>query len=151
MKTDLFLFFPVIFALLIVSCSNSGSSTLNEDPLLKQGAYYFFQMSNENNQPLAEGRMKIVYKKNLIISGIYELTKVYNDSAPGLNTMKDTFSGKESKNDNAVYLNMNPKVSDNNIIFEFNVSNNKIKGKWYYTTLLGIKAEGILTGNDIEN
>ena len=146
MKTDLLLFFPVIFALLNVSCSNSGSSTLNEDSLLKQDASYFFQMSDENNQPLAEGIMKIVYKKNLIISGIYELTKVYNDSVPGLNTMKNTFSGKESKDDNAVYLNMNPKISDSNIIFEFIVSNDRIKGRWYYSTLMGIKAEGKLSG-----
>jgi hypothetical protein len=151
MKTDLLLFFPVIFALLNFSCSNSGSTTLNEDSLLKQGASYFFQMSDGNNQPLAEGKMKIVYKKNLIISGIYELTKVYNDSAPGLNTMKDTFSGKESKDDNAVYLNMNPKISDNNIIFEFNVSNNKIVGRWYYSTFLGKKAEGKLSGKEIAN
>lgn len=150
MRTGLFLLLLLIFALLYFSCSNSGSSVLNESPYLKKGAFYSFKMSDENNKPLAEGIMKIVYKTNLYISGTYELTKVHDNSVPGLNSMQGEFSGKESKDDNAVYLNMNPKIADNNIIFEFNVSNDKFEGTWYYSTFAGRKAKGILSGNKIE-
>lgn len=150
MRTGLFSLFTLICAFLYFSCSNSGNSVLNESSCLKQGAYYLFKMSDENNKPLAEGIMKIARKTNLDISGTYEFTKIHNDSVPGLNTMQGDFSGKESKDDYAVFLNMNPKIADNNIIFEFNVSNNKFEGTWYYTTFVGKKAKGVLSGNKTE-
>jgi hypothetical protein len=107
-------------------------------------------MNDSNNQPLLEGKFKIVYIKNGNISGIYEISKRYNASFPGINLSGGAFSGTESSENNAVFMNMNPKISDNNIFFEFNISNEKIEGRWYHSTMLGKKAEGKLTGKKID-
>lgn len=151
MRISVLFLFYIIPVFTVYSCVGSDDTTKNADSYLQSGAYYYFQMSDSNNRQLVEGKMKIAYKKNLIISGTYEISKIFSDSVPGINTMKGTFSGNENKDDKSVFFNMNPKISDNNIFFEFNVSNNKIEGRWYHSTMLGKKAVGKLSGNKISD
>ncbi len=144
-------FILLFFSLVYFSCGNVDCSTKDIDTYyLAEGGTYFFKMEDKNNQPILEGTIFVKYRKGLIMSGTYEITKIYNESYPGINSMLGTFTAKESEDDNTVYLNTNPKIADDNIIFEFNLMKNKIEGKWYRTTMKGKVDEGNLSGNFVE-
>jgi len=151
MKLIITIFIFGIISVLFYSCGNVDCSTSDIDSYyLQEGGSYFFKMCDESGKPLAEGIMKIAVKKKLDLSGTYSLTIIHSDSTPGINSMKGLFGGKESEDDNTVLLNMNPKVSDNNVIFEFNLMKNKIEGKWYHSTYKGRVYTGKLEGLKIK-
>lgn len=148
MKIFLLLFLSIIILISFTSCGNFDCSTKDIDSYyLAEGGTYFFRMEDVNKQPILEGVLKVQKRKGLSMSGTYEITKVYKESYPGINSMMGTFTAKESDDDNTVYLNTNPKIADDNIIFEFNLMKNKIEGKWYRTTIKGKIDEGNLSGN----
>lgn len=150
MRISILLIFFVIQVFTVYSCGSSDGTTLILDHYIKTGAYYYFQLSDSINQPLIEGKFKVVYINNGNLSGIYEISKKFSDSFSGFNMNNGTFTGTESSDKNRVFMNMNPKISDNNIFLDFNVSNEKLEGIWYHSTMLGKKAEGKLSGKKID-
>lgn len=150
MKNYFFLL-SIFLSVLFYSCSNVDCTTKNIDMyFLAPGGTYFFKMQDKDGNPILEGIIYVKYRKKLNMSGTYEITKFYNESYPGIKSMMGTFTATESDDDNTVTLNTNPKIADDNIIFEFNLMKNKIEGKWYRTTMKGKIDEGILTGHFLE-
>ncbi|MCX7834395.1 MAG: hypothetical protein N2490_09330 [Ignavibacteria bacterium] len=141
----------LLLLLIFYSCSNVDCTTKEIDKYyLSAGGTYFFKMEDKDKKPILEGIIYVRYRTKLNMSGTYEITKIYNESYPGIKSMMGTFTAQESEDDNTVYLNTNPKIADDNIIFEFNLMKNKIEGKWYRTTLKGKIDEGDLSGHFIE-
>lgn len=150
MKITLYLF-VLFLSIVFYSCKNVDCTTKDIDKyFLSEGGSYFFRMEDKDKKPIVEGVIYVKYRKKLLMSGTYEITKIYNESYPGIKSMQGTFTATEEEDDNTVYLNTNPKIADDNIIFEFNLMKNKIEGKWYRTTLKGKVDEGNLSGYFIE-
>lgn len=151
MSKYILLSITLIFIFLSQGCKNVDCSLDKIDQyFLKAGSTYSFKMSDENYKPIAEGKIFISNKQRLNISGTYTVDSTYRNDYPGISNMKGEFTAKENEDDNTVTLNTNPKISDKNIIFEFNLRLNKIDGRWYCMTPQGRIAEGILTGIKIK-
>lgn len=136
-----------VFILLSQGCKNVDCSLDKIDQYyLKAGSAYSFKMLDEYGKSIAEGKIIVSFKQKLKISGTYTIDNVYQKSFSGLENMKDEFTASESENDNTVTMNMNPKITYNNVIFEFRLMMNKIEGRWYYNTPSDNKSEGDLTG-----
>ena len=143
-------FLLIILSVFIISskgCRNVDCSLDKIDQyFLKAGSAYSFSMQDENYKPIASGKILVSFKKKLNISGTYTLDTIYQKNYPWLDNMKGEFTATENSDDNTVTLNTNPKISNNNIIFEFNLRLNKITGSWYQSTTNGNKSEGNLIG-----
>jgi hypothetical protein len=103
---------------------------------------YSFTMEDSTSVPVAEGTLKVTDVKDSTISGTYNLSKIYQEQYPGLNTMKGIFSGTISASVSKAFLNMNPKISDNNIFVNLNIYKSYMDGDWYYSTMQGKNSQG---------
>ena len=103
---------------------------------------YSFVMEDSTSVPVADGTLKVTDIIDSTISGTYILSKIYQDQYPGLNTMKGIFSGIYNVSISKAFLNMNPKISDNNIFVNLNIYQTYLDGEWYYSTMQGKISQG---------
>ena len=91
---------------------------------------------------LLDGNINIKDYTNNKISGTYKFINVYNDSFPGYSSMRGKFNGNVNENENKVYINTNPLLSDYNVFLSLSMINDSLNGKWNLSTLKGIKNSG---------
>jgi hypothetical protein len=137
-RLELSAFYILIF--LIYGC-NSGKVEYADINFGKPDEYSFV-MQDTAMVNLAEGTLIVTHIKDSAISGKYNFSKVYKENFPGYNTMKGDFSGNYYSSSNKVFLNMNPKVSDNNVFVNLYLTKNSLAGEWTYSTLTGSDFKG---------
>jgi hypothetical protein len=132
-RLELSAFFVLI--LLLYGC-NSGKVEYAEINFNKPDEYSFVIEDNAMIK-LAEGILTVTDVKDSVISGVYNFSKVYNENFPGFNTMKGNFSGYSNASGYKVFLNMNPKISDNNVFVHLYKTSTSYYGEWTQTTFSG--------------
>lgn len=128
----------LIYIAFIVGC---GTSKIDKLKLTISGKYYFV-MYDSAAEKLAEGTMEIAEPDNTLLSGSYIFTKKYAEDFPAYSTMKQNFEGNLTDNGGKIFLNLNPKIADNNVFISADVSVDSLNGKWTYSTMKGIKDSG---------
>jgi len=138
---------PVFLVVFLFSCNhgNTGGSGIGVSNLDE----YSFVMSDSLSSPVAEGTLTVTDLKDSLISGTYNISKVYQDQYPGINTMKGYFSGVYNPVSNKLFLNMNPKVSDNNVFVKLTIYKSYLGGEWYYSTMVGKVSQGYFKANKL--
>jgi hypothetical protein len=129
-----------IFIFLLCGC-NSGKVEY-ADINFNQPDEYSFVMEDTAMVKLAEGTLTVTDIKDSAVSGNYNFSKVYKENFPGYNTMKGNFSGNYSPSGNKVFLNMNPKVTDNNVFVNLYITKTSLVGEWTYSTFSGTGSKG---------
>ena len=128
---------PVFLIILFLQLGcNSGKVEYAEINFNKPDEYTFIMEDNAMIK-LAEGTLTITDIKDSVISGNYIFSKVYNENFPGFNTMKGNFSGYFSDSGTKVFLNMNPKISDNNVFVNLYKTSTSYYGEWRHSTMAG--------------
>jgi len=137
-RLELSAFFIIIF--LLYGC-NSGKVE-HADINFGSPDEYSFIMEDTAMVTLAEGTLNVTNIKDSAISGTYNFSKVYNSNFPGYSSMRGNFSGYINFSNSKVFLNMNPKVSDNNIFINLYITKTSLVGEWTYSTFSGVRSRG---------
>lgn len=125
----------LIFLFLLFGCNSSNVKYAEID--FSKSHQYTFVMKDNAMIKLAEGILIVTDVKDSVISGTYNFSKVYNENFSGFNTMKGNFSGYRNATGDRVFLNMNPKISDNNIFVTLYKTQKSFYGEWTHSTITG--------------
>lgn len=134
MKLKLFCNYALfIFSVIIISCSGSDKTEKN------YSLYDFIFYDSTGTDTIAAGTLKLSTLKQKT-SGFYKINRkaaefpIQNDSS----VCEGTYDSAK----NSLWLNMNPKLADNNVFVTAVLLNNKLEGDWVYSTMKGIKDKG---------
>jgi hypothetical protein len=134
--------FPAIFLMLFIlyGC-NTGKVEYAEVNFSKPDEYFFI-MEDSVKTTIAEGTLKIVEIQDSVVSGTYNFSKVYKENFSGYSSMKGIFSGFFYVYSNKAFLDMNPKIADNNVYVSVSIFSKSIEGEWYHSSLVGTSSKG---------
>jgi len=130
----------IILAAGLFSCGSSNYDDM-EDLTFKEGEYLFVMTDSINNK-LVDGIFNIENLVDNNISGTYKVTKEYVEDFPGSSTMRGEFNGKLSPDGKSAFVNTNPKILDANVLIRLTEGKVTYKGRWEYSTMMGIRAWG---------
>ena len=148
-KKTIVLFFTFFtLAYIYFGCTSASNNYVANDVHLYKN--YKFSMLDSLNNILLDGNININDYKNNKIGGTYNFINVYNDSFPGYSSMKGKFSGTVNGNENKVYINTNPLISDYNILLSLSIIQDSLNGKWNLSTMKGIKNSGYFVATKIQ-
>lgn len=99
-------------------------------------------MTDTSGSKLVEGILHIKDYDNEKISGTYTKDKVYSDNFPGFSSMKGSFSGNVDIKEKKAFLNLNPKLADNNIFINIEIKKDTLNGKWTFSNMTGAVSTG---------
>jgi hypothetical protein len=98
---------------------------------------YYYTISDSLENKLVDGVINISDCEGEKIGGTYSKDKIYNDTFPGYGSLKGFFSGNVDVKEKKAFINLNPKIADNNIFVNIEISKESLKGKWTYSTMRG--------------
>ena len=141
MKKSNFVILSIFFVYAVVS-GCQGSKTDSEKRTLK--GKYNFTLSDTLNMMLAEGTAEILKHENKIISGNYKVTAMYAEDPYGLSNLdkEGNFEGQADESSGKLFINMNPKLADNNVFLNLEWKKDTLAGTWTHSTMTGVKAKG---------
>lgn len=98
---------------------------------------YYYTISDSIDNKLVDGVINISDCEGDKISGTYSKDKIFSDSFPGYSSLKGFFSGNVDAKEKKAFINLNPKIADNNIFISIEINKENLKGKWTYSTMRG--------------
>ncbi|MGH2574414.1 MAG: hypothetical protein ACRDFC_01805 [Ignavibacteria bacterium] len=145
MKKYYYIIYISTFICFIIGCSSS-SIKVERNALIGVSNFTIYD-STEGK--IGEGILEIKKNDNNILSGIYKIMK-YPDVFPDYWPKEGFFEGNYNSNDNKIFLNMNPKLADNNVFINASRQNDSLFGKWSYSTILGESASGVFKAGKVK-
>lgn len=146
-----YLYIITAFVVLTVTysgCTNCADKEVVYSPFVKSFlGNYSFKMTDSTGATLVEG---VISPKDFIdpnISGLYTVTNFVQSSFKSEINQSGNFSGILEEKTKKVFVNLNPKVSDNNIFLRLEVIGADLKGTWEKSTLMGLKGKGNFTAS----
>lgn len=115
-------------------CTTSCTSESCKDLICGK---YYYTMTDSIDNKLVEGVINISDCENDKISGTYSKDKIHNDNFPGYSSLKGFFSGNVEVKEKKAFINLNPKIADNNIFVNIEIKKESLTGKWTYSTMRG--------------
>lgn len=106
---------------------------------------YNFELKDSLGEKILEGTIQPKIFADPEISGIYNITKYYKNDYNSLLGSTAKFSGNLDEKSKKGFINLNPKLADNNIFLRFDVKTNDLTGTWENSTMAGIRAKGEFT------
>ncbi|MBI5403179.1 MAG: hypothetical protein HY959_07240 [Ignavibacteriae bacterium] len=103
---------------------------------------YNYTMTDTSGTKLVEGIIYIKDYDNEKISGTYTKDKVYTENFAGFSSMKGSFSGNVEIKEKKAFLNLNPKLADNNIFINIEIKKDSLNGKWTFSNMRGAVSTG---------
>ena len=141
-----YLYIITVFVVLVVAysgCTNCADKEVVYSPFVKSFlGNYSFKMIDSTGKTLVEGTIS---PKDFIdpnISGLYTITNFVEGSFKSEINQSGNFTGILEEKTKKVFVNMNPKVADNNIFLRLEVFGNELKGTWEKSTMMGLKGKG---------
>ena len=146
-----YLYLLTAFVLLVVTysgCTNCADKEAVYTPFVKSlFGNYNFRMTDTTGATLVEG---IIIPKEFIdpnISGTYTVTNFLESSFKTEINQSGNFTGVLDEKARKIFVNMNPKVADNNIFLRLEVVGTELKGTWEKSTMMGLKGKGNFTAS----
>lgn len=127
---------PLVF---LMACS---SSTSNVEDLIFTKSDYSFSMFDTTGNLLANGVFTITTINGNDVSGSYRFNQGSVQNFPGRESMTGSFSGQLSENQKNLWVNTNPKLSDNNVFMNITAGKFSYLGDWRYSTMRGSLSSG---------
>lgn len=135
MKKIYFLFlFPLIY---YYGCTGGCSTSCSADCWDLICGKYYYTIYDSLDSKLVEGVINISDCVGNTIGGTYSKDKIYNDTFSGYASLKGFFNGNVDTKEKKANINLNPKISDNNIYINIDIKKESLTGKWTYSTMKG--------------
>jgi hypothetical protein len=148
------LYYNVILYLLgasLIGCTQCHNKEITTSAFVETVlSDYVFTMSDTYGSKILDGNLSLKVYIEPEFSGTYTKTTVYRESFAGLSTMSGSCTGKLNEKDKSGFINMNPKISDNNIMINFRVQGDALTGTWTYSTMTGSRDNGVFTATKIK-
>ncbi len=106
-------------------------------------ASYDFTMTDSLGNKVAEGQFRPKIFEDPDITGFTKVFNVYNDRYKTILGAGGNFFGTLDEKNKKGFVNLNPKIADNNIFLRFSVTDNELNGTWEYSTMRGIVEKGV--------
>ena len=133
----------VLLAVIYSGCTNCTDKEVVYSPFVKSLlGNYNFSMTDSSGITIVEGIIspKEFYDPN--ISGTYSVTNFIKNSFKSEINQSGSFTGVLDEKARKVFVNMNPKVADNNIFLRLEVVGTELKGTWEKSTMMGLQGKG---------
>ena len=111
---------------------------------------YVYTMSDIQGSKILDGNLNLNVYIEPGFSGVYSKITIYRESFAGLSTMTGSCTGTLDEKNKSGFMNMNPKISDNNVFINFKISGDSLTGTWTYSTMTGSRDNGIFTAVKIK-
>ncbi|MFA5011846.1 MAG: hypothetical protein WC644_07790 [Ignavibacteria bacterium] len=132
-----------ILSLIYSGCTNCSEKEVVYSPFVKSFlGNYNFKMTDSIGNTLVEG---IISPKDYVdpnIVGTYTVTNFIESSFKSEIYQSGSFTGILDEKTKKAFVNLNPKVADNNIFLRLEVFGNELKGTWEKSTVMGLKGKG---------
>jgi hypothetical protein len=144
MKKYLTLFvLTVVLTLSISGCMRCQNNTVFTSPLVESFlANYNFVMTDSTGVTILEGTMKPKIFEDPDFTGVFAITKVNDTRYYSVIPQGGKFSGVIDEKNKKAFVNLNPRISDNNAFLRFDIKENELNGTWEKSTMMGIKEKG---------
>ena len=144
MKNYLYLIMAFAFLAATYSgCTNCADKEVVYSPFVKSlFGNYNFSMTDSTGKIIVEGTISPKDFNDPNISGIYTVTNFIESSFKSEINQSGSFTGVLDEKARKVFVNMNPKISDNNIYLRLEVIGTELKGTWEKSTMMGLKGNG---------
>jgi hypothetical protein len=140
MLKKIFYFILVVVSVACYGCAGNDAKT----PAVIKEENYKYSFSDTSDIPFIEGKMKLFINGDRLI-GEYTIDTSFSERPSGFSSLPGALSGNietsETK-EKTVFLNMNPKLADNNIFVYTVIASDSLKGYWVHSSMVGIKAKG---------
>jgi len=127
----------MVFSVMYFGCVGNDSQTSSK-VLADNYKYSFFDTSGNS---FIEGKMKLLASGERL-TGEYTVDTSFGDRPSGFSSLPGILSGNINTKEMAVFLNLNPKIADNNIFVYASLVQDSLNGYWVQSTMVGIKAKG---------
>jgi len=144
MKKYLTLFvLTVVLTFAISGCMRCQNNTVFTSPLVESFlANYNFVMTDSTGVTILEGTMKPKIFEDPDFTGVFAVTKVIDARYTTVIPQGGKFSGVIDEKNRKGFINLNPRISDNNAFLRFDIKENELTGTWEKSTMMGIKEKG---------
>ena len=132
--------FLTILPVLILAACNS-SKNFGEDLEFTKGDYTYNMLDSSGNK-LASGNFFIAEINGKDVSGTYTIDEMFVDAFPGRESMTGKFSGQLGVDNKTLWVNTNPKLSDNNVFMNITAGKFSYLGEWRFSTMRGSVGAG---------
>jgi len=133
----------VVLAISAFGCSRCDNNTVFTSKLVESFLdTYNFTMTDSSGNSILEGTFR---PKNFVdpeISGLYAVVNVVDSKYSSLLSMSGQFTGSLDEKNKKAFVNMNPKISDQNIFLRLDIINDELVGTWEKSGMTGITDKG---------
>lgn len=138
--------FALLLAAFLQGCSGCPEKEKSYSPFVKSFlGNYGFKMSDSSGKTIAEGLISPKDFTDPNISGTYTVTNFVESSFKSEISQSNNFTGVLEEKTKKVFINLNPKIADNNIYLRLDFSGSELKGTWEKSTMTGLHGKGIFT------
>ncbi len=135
--------FILVLAITITGCMRCQNNVVFTSPLVESFlSNYNFVMTDSTGTTILEGTMKPKIFEDPDFKGIFAITKVIDDKYSTVIPQSGNFTGVLDEKNKRGFINLNPKLSDNNIFLRFDVKENELTGTWEKSGMMGIREKG---------
>ena len=138
----------VLIAVTYSGCTNCAEKEVVYSPFVKALlGNYNFRMADSTGSTVVEGVISPKEFTDPNISGTYTVTNYLEGSYKTEINQSGNFTGVLEEKTRKIFINMNPKVADNNIFLRLEVIGTELKGTWEKSTMMGLKGKGNFTAS----
>lgn len=135
--------FVFILAVTISGCMRCENNDITTSPLVESFlSNYNFVMTDSTGSTILEGTMKPKIFKDPDFTGVFAVIKVIDDKYSSVIPQGGDFTGVIDEKNKKAFINLNPKLSDNNTFLRFDIKEKELNGTWEKSTMMGIREKG---------
>jgi len=137
------LVFAVVLAYAVSGCMRCQNNIVFTSPLVESFlSNYNFVMTDSTGTTVLEGTMKPKIFEDPDFTGVFAVTKVTDARYSSVIPQGGKFSGVIDEKNKKAFINLNPRLSDNNVFLRFDIKENELNGTWEKSTMMGIREKG---------
>lgn len=143
MKNYFLFILLAVLAAGLLGCSRCQNKEIMVSPFVEAFlADYDYTLTDTSGNKLIDGTIVMKVYEEPEFTGTYTRRTSYVDNFQGLNSLSGKFSGNLDEKKKTGFINMNPKLADNNIFLNFKIYSDSLSGTWIYSTMAGVKNRG---------
>ena len=127
----------IIFSVIYLGCSGNDNKTSS----MVQSENYKYSFFDASGNSFMEGKL-ILRSGGEKLTGEYTIDTSFVERPSGFSSLPGILSGNINTKEMTVFLNLNPKIADNNIFIYADMVPDSLNGYWIQSTMVGIKAKG---------
>ena len=146
MKTVKLLFILVLISASFYGCMRCYNNVIFTSKFVESFlGSYDFTMTDSLGNKIAEGQFRPKIFEDPDITGFFKVFTLYDDKFKSMLGTGGNFFGSLDEKNKKGFVNLNPKIADNNIFLRFSITDTALNGTWERSTMRGVVEKGIFT------